>query len=115
MSAWLPQSETAPLDGQNQFTLNNIATIFNSSFAKQLTPDRCQAIICALLRYSAHQDGTHLKTRTPAGLHPAYLAFNPSQKSEHENLTKMIENSVANVFDAVYPHQFLELSTNIFC
>jgi hypothetical protein len=58
----------------------------------------------ALLRNDSHLDGTHYHTRTPGGLHPAYIAFNKIPSSmERQSLTQgeFVEAALEDVFDAV--------------
>ncbi|KIM50957.1 hypothetical protein SCLCIDRAFT_33861 [Scleroderma citrinum Foug A] len=62
-----------------------------------------QAAIRALLRHGAHEDGVHYHAKTPGGLHPAYTAFNPIDRTENKVLsrTDLIEASLSNVFDVI--------------
>lgn len=107
-------SKTSPTDNPVQdelsycpprFTLAGLAAIYsNTNFTLGFSNAECQAAACALLRKESHLDGTHYHTRTPGGLHPAYVAFNkiPSfmdrPSLSHEDF---VEAGLEDVFDAV--------------
>lgn len=90
---------------QNPFTVEHIKAMYATPFAQGFNNNQRQAAIRAILRYGANSDGAHFHTRTPAGLHPAYVSFNPFEKSEHKVLsrTELVEASLSDVFDAVRP------------
>jgi len=90
---------------QNRFTMQGISALYTSSFALGFSSSQRQAAIRALLRHDAHQDGTHYHIKQSGGLHPAYAAFNPVDKSEDQVLrslrTELVEASVGDLFDMV--------------
>ncbi|KIM50938.1 hypothetical protein SCLCIDRAFT_33882 [Scleroderma citrinum Foug A] len=96
------ESETVP-EGQNPFTVAAITALYSSSFSQGFSNSQCQAAIRALLRHGAHEDGTHYHTKMPGGLHPAYTAFNPIERTENKVLSRMdlIEASLGDVFDVI--------------
>ena len=96
------ESEMVP-EGQNPFTVAVITALYSLSFSQGFSNSQCQAAIRALLRHGAHEDGAHYHTKTPGGLHPAYTAFNPVDRTENKVLsrTDLIEASLGDVFDVV--------------
>lgn len=107
-------SKTSPTDNPVQdelsycpprFTLAGLAAIYsNSKFALGFSNAERQAAACALLRKESHLDGTHYHTRTPGGLHPAYVAFNKIPSfTERPSLSHedFVEAGLEDVFDAV--------------
>jgi len=90
-----------------------ISELYSSTLAQGFSNSQHLAAIRALLRHGVHQDGAHHHTKLQGSLHPAYVAFNPAQKSEHKDLTKtgIVEASLSDVFDAVCL-TFIELHTS---
>lgn len=88
---------------QNPFSVENIRVTLASLFAQGLDNDLHQAATWALLQHGTNRDGTHYHMKTPAGLHPTYIFFNPFNKSEHKivSRTELIEASLSDVFDMV--------------
>ncbi|KIK13206.1 hypothetical protein PISMIDRAFT_18139 [Pisolithus microcarpus 441] len=80
-----------------------IASLYSSPFAEGFNVGQRQAAIQALLRYGVHEDGTHHHVKSPGGLHPAYAAFNPIDKTEGKIIrrTDLIEASLGDVFDVI--------------
>lgn len=104
-----PVSENVDFRAQNIFTIPRITGLYASPFAQGFSDQQRQAAICALLRNGAHADGAHYHTQTQGGLHPAYVAFNPIEKSDTTtgkvfHKTELIEASIGDVFDAVRSH-----------
>ncbi|KAI5989960.1 hypothetical protein EDD15DRAFT_2134850, partial [Pisolithus albus] len=62
-----------------------------------------QAAIWALLRFRAHVDGTHYYTKSLGGLHLAFVAFNPANKSDSKvtSWAGLVEASLDNLFDVI--------------
>lgn len=91
------------LQAQTHFTLAEMATIYNSLFAQGFSNNERQAVIHALLRHGAHEDGAHYHTKSPGGLHPAYFHFNPVEDIGQKGLTRtpLTEAGAGDVFDAV--------------
>jgi hypothetical protein len=81
----------------------NLAELYNSTLAQGYSSKERQAVARALLRHEAHLDGTHHKSRTPDGLHPSYIGFNPVQPLKDRVSTKraFVEASLDDLFDAV--------------
>ncbi|KAI6011955.1 hypothetical protein EDC04DRAFT_2905128 [Pisolithus marmoratus] len=96
-------SGKASFECQNLFMVAAIASLYSSLFAEGFNAGQCQAAIWALLRYGAHEDGMHLHTKSPGGLHPAYTAFNPVNKTEGKIICRMdlIEVLLGDVFDMI--------------
>ncbi|KAI5980554.1 hypothetical protein EDD15DRAFT_2367872 [Pisolithus albus] len=94
---------TASLGGQNSFTVPAIASLYSSLFAQGFSISQCQAAIRALLRFGAHIDGMHYHTKSPGGLHPAYVAFNSANKPESKaiGLSDLVEASLNDIFDVI--------------
>ncbi|KAI6033555.1 hypothetical protein BKA83DRAFT_108402 [Pisolithus microcarpus] len=80
-----------------------ITSLYSSPFAEGFNVGQHQAAILALLRYGAHEDGMHHHIKSPGGLHPAYVAFNPINKTEGKIIhrTDLIEALLGDVFDAI--------------
>ena len=98
------ENDTAASVAQNPFTLSAISDMHSSRFVVQgFSSAQRLVVVRALLRYGAHRDGTHYHTKSQDGLHPAYVAFNPIQKSVQKSLTRtgLVEASLGDVFDAV--------------
>jgi hypothetical protein len=90
--------------GQPRFTLSNVADIHSSSFALGYSNSERQAAARALLRYDSHLDSTHYHTRTTAGLHPSYIAFNEALTSPDQRMItheEFVEAALQDIFDAV--------------
>ncbi|KAI6029377.1 hypothetical protein BKA83DRAFT_4013971, partial [Pisolithus microcarpus] len=85
------------------FMVAAIASLYSSPFAEGFNIGQHQAAIQALLRYGVHEDGTHHHVKSPGGLHPAYAAFNPVDKTEGKIIrrTDLIEALLGDVFDAI--------------
>ncbi|KAI6012301.1 hypothetical protein BKA83DRAFT_16703, partial [Pisolithus microcarpus] len=96
-------SGKASFERRNPFMVAAIASLYSSPFAEGFNVGQRQAAIRALLRYGAHEDGTHHHVKSPGGLHPAYAAFNPIDKTEGKIIrrTDLIEASLGDVFDAI--------------
>ncbi|KIK11675.1 hypothetical protein PISMIDRAFT_19337 [Pisolithus microcarpus 441] len=96
-------SGKASFERRNPFTVAAITSLYSSPFAEGFNVGQCQAAIQALLRYGAHEDGTHHHVKSPGGLHPAYAAFNPVDKTKGKIIrrTDLIEASLGDVFDAI--------------
>ncbi|KIJ59025.1 hypothetical protein HYDPIDRAFT_171016 [Hydnomerulius pinastri MD-312] len=89
----------------SSFMIANLTVLYNSMLVQGCSNDERQAIACALLRHKAHLDATHYQSRTPGGLHPSYVAFNPSPVPEDSRvLTKheLVEASLGDVFDVLF-------------
>ena len=98
------ENDTAASVAQNLFTLSAISDMYSSCFVAQgFSSAQCLAAVRALLRYGAHRDSTHYRTKSQDGLHPVYVAFNPIQKSMQKSLTRtgLVEASLGDVFNAV--------------
>ncbi|KAG1802712.1 uncharacterized protein HD556DRAFT_1196475, partial [Suillus plorans] len=86
------------------FTLASVAALHCSSFAPGHSNSERQAAARALLRHDSHLDGAHYHTRTPAGLHPSYIAFNEALTSPDEKMItheEFVEATLQDIFDAV--------------
>ncbi|KAI6096638.1 hypothetical protein F5141DRAFT_1220595 [Pisolithus sp. B1] len=109
----------ASFECQNPFTVAAITSLYSSPFAEGFSVGQHQAAIWALLRYSAHEDGMHHHTKSPGSLHPAYAAFNPSDKTEGKIIHRMdlVEALLGDVFDAITLQDHLDgrLSVLIRC
>jgi len=90
-------------EGQNPFTVAAITALYSLPFSQGFSNNQRQAAIRALLRHSAYEDGMHYHAKMPGGLHPAYAAFNPVDRTGNKFLsrTELIEASLGDVFDAV--------------
>lgn len=87
-----------------RFNLASIAALHSSKFAEGFSNNERQAAARALLRHDVHIDGTHYQTRTPKGLHPSYIAFNPPvEQMDKRTLTQddLLEAGLQDIFDAV--------------
>lgn len=97
--------EDEPISCPPRFTLAGTAALYsNRNFALGFGNTDRQAAARALLRSQSHLDGTHYQTRTPSGLHPAYIAFNDTLTStEKRSITheEFVEAALEDVFDAV--------------
>ncbi|KAI6037393.1 hypothetical protein BKA83DRAFT_4120876 [Pisolithus microcarpus] len=95
-------SGKASFERRNPFMVAAIASLYSSPFAEGFNVGQHQAAIQALLRYGAHEDGTHHHVKSPGGLHLAYAAFNPIDKTKGKIIrrTDLIEVSLGDVFDA---------------
>ena len=107
-----PVSENVDFGAQSVFTIDRIMALYASPFAQGFSDQQRQAAIRALLRHGAHTDGAHYHTQTQGGLHPAYVAFNPVEKSDTPTgkvfrKSELIEASVGDVFDAVSSYVFV--------
>ncbi|KAF8123535.1 hypothetical protein EV363DRAFT_1403791 [Boletus edulis] len=88
----------------NQYTAKKIMDMYSGTFAQDSSKDLRLATIRAALRHGAHTDGSHNDTKTHGGLHPAYISFNPPERSLEQRTfsrTELIEASLADVFDAI--------------
>jgi hypothetical protein len=104
-----PTSENVDFGAQNMFTIACIMGLYASPFAQGFSDQQCQAAIRALLRQGTHANGAHYHTQTQGGLHPAYVAFNPIEKSDTTtgkvfHKSELIEASIGDVFDVVRSH-----------
>lgn len=99
------QDGEVSLSEQNSFTVENIRVMHASSFAQGFDSELRQAVIQALLRHGVNGDSAHYHTKTPVGLHPAYVLFNPFDKSERKvvSRTELIGDSLNDVLDVVRP------------
>lgn len=97
------EDQAAAFEAQNMFRIAVISELYSSPFAQGFGNSQHLAAIWALLRHGAHQDGAHHHTKSQGGLHPAYVSFNPGQKSKHKDLTKtgIVEAALSDIFDAV--------------
>ncbi|KAI5987208.1 hypothetical protein EDD15DRAFT_2173991, partial [Pisolithus albus] len=88
---------------QNTFTIANIAELYAARFAQGYSNNQRQAAIRALLRHGAYEDGAHYHTNVQNGLHPAYAAFNPMEKTNQKVLgrAELVEASLGDLFDAI--------------
>ena len=81
--------------------------IHASSFAQGFSDDTHLAVIHAILRHSMHEDSSHYHTRSPGGLHPAYVGFNPASTEaglKDKTLSSkraLVEAQLQDVFDVV--------------
>ncbi|KIK18696.1 hypothetical protein PISMIDRAFT_108977 [Pisolithus microcarpus 441] len=109
----------ALLEGQNLFTVPAITSLYSSPFALGFSVSQRQVAIRALLRFNAHVDGMHYLTKSPDGLHLAYVAFNPANKPESKAISwsDLVEASLDDVFDAITMQDCLDgrLSVLIRC
>lgn len=88
----------------HHFTIASVAALHSSSFAPGYSNSERQAAARALLRHDSHLDGTHYHTRTPAGLHPSYIAFNKALASPDKRMItheEFVEAALQDIFDAV--------------
>ncbi|KAI6012335.1 hypothetical protein EDC04DRAFT_2579821 [Pisolithus marmoratus] len=112
-------SRKASFEHRNPFMVAAITSLYSSPFAEGFNVGQHQAAICALLRYGVHEDGMHHHTQSPGGLHPAYAAFNPIDKTEGKIIcrTDLVEALLGNVFDAITLRDHLDgrLSVLIRC
>ncbi|KAF8131400.1 hypothetical protein EV363DRAFT_1165026 [Boletus edulis] len=101
-TALVPKSKNA-LEAQNRFTISAMLLLFRSSFGEGFGNRERLAAIRAILRHGAHVDGAHFHTKTPAGLHPAYIGFTPPIPSEElvQCRTDFVEESLNDIFDAI--------------
>ncbi|KAG2344687.1 hypothetical protein BDR05DRAFT_947357 [Suillus weaverae] len=87
-----------------RFNLASIAALHSSTFAEGFSNNECQAAARALLRHDMHVNGTHYQMRTPKGLHPSYISFNPPmEEMDKRTLTQddLLEVRLQDIFDAV--------------
>ncbi|KAI6023265.1 hypothetical protein PISMIDRAFT_118343 [Pisolithus microcarpus 441] len=109
----------APFQHRNPFTVAAITSLYSSPFAEGFSIGQCQVAIQALLRYGAHEDGMHHHTKSLGSLHPAYAAFNPTDKTEGKVIHRMevVEASLGDVFDVITLQDHLDsrLSVLIRC
>ncbi|KAG1720871.1 hypothetical protein EDB19DRAFT_1646823 [Suillus lakei] len=94
----------AQVASYSHFNMTSIAALHLSTFAEGFSNNERQAAARALLRHDVHIDGTHYQTRTPQGLHPFYIAFNPPVKQvDKRTLTQddLLEAGLQDIFDAV--------------
>ncbi|KAG6372114.1 hypothetical protein JVT61DRAFT_8828 [Boletus reticuloceps] len=100
-------AEKASLESQNRFTIAAMEAIHASSFAQGFSDDVRKSAIRAILRHAVHEDGMHYHTKTPGGLHPAYIGFNPASaeagpRGKTPNFKRaLVEAHLQDVFDAV--------------
>ncbi|KAG1887723.1 hypothetical protein F4604DRAFT_1537135, partial [Suillus subluteus] len=89
----------------SRFDMANIAALIHMpAFAEGFSHNERQAAARALLKHDVHIDGTHYQTRTPGGLHPSYIAFNPPvEQTDKKTLTQddLVEAGLQDVFDAI--------------
>lgn len=88
----------------SHFSMSSIAAIYASRFAEGFSNNERQASVRALLRHDTHIDGTHYHMKNPGGLHPSYIAFNPTvEQTDQRVLTQddLLEAALQDVFDAV--------------
>ncbi|KAI9572209.1 hypothetical protein HD554DRAFT_1989741, partial [Boletus coccyginus] len=64
-----------------------------------ITTGEWQAAIRSLLRYGVYEDDTYHHTRTPGGLHPSCVYFNPP--TQDYNGTPLLDQTMGNLFDAL--------------
>ncbi|KAI5985007.1 hypothetical protein EDD15DRAFT_2133168, partial [Pisolithus albus] len=85
------------------FIVPAIASLYSSPFAQGFSISQCQAAIRALCRFGAHIDGMHYRTKSPSGLHLAYVAFNSANKPESKaiGLSGLVEASLDDIFDVI--------------
>ncbi|KAI5987667.1 hypothetical protein EDD15DRAFT_2173313, partial [Pisolithus albus] len=97
---------------QNTFTIANIAELYAARFAQGYSNNQRQAAIRALLRHGAYEDGAHYHTNVQNGLHPAYAAFNPMEKTNQKVLgrAELVEASLGDLFDAMRSISFFTIS-----
>ena len=65
--------------GWYHYTLEEMATLLDSSLANGHHNGERQAIIHALLKHGAHLDGAHELIQTQGGLHPTYAEMSRSE------------------------------------
>ncbi|KAG1855813.1 hypothetical protein C8R48DRAFT_675149 [Suillus tomentosus] len=109
------RTKSSALPGQNvtnsdlghfarqHFTLASVTALHRSLFALGHSNSERQAAARALLRHDSHLDGAHYHTRTPAGLHPSYIAFNEALTSPDEKMItheEFVEATLQDIFDA---------------
>ncbi|KAG0703470.1 hypothetical protein DFH29DRAFT_998467 [Suillus ampliporus] len=93
---------TPLVPGPGRFTISSLAALHTSTFTQGFSNNECQAAARALLRHDTHIDGTHYHTRKPAGLHPAYAAFNWTNGKEGAlTHVELIKAMLQDLFDAV--------------
>ncbi|KAG2336947.1 hypothetical protein BDR05DRAFT_952979 [Suillus weaverae] len=88
----------------HHFTIASVAALYSSSFAPGHSNSERQAAARTLLRHDSYLDGTHYHTRTPAGLHPSYIAFNEALASPDKRMItheEFVEAALQDIFDAV--------------
>ncbi|KAG2126224.1 hypothetical protein DEU56DRAFT_758971 [Suillus clintonianus] len=84
--------------------MSGLAALHCSTFAQGFSNNERQAAARALLRHDVQIDGTHYQTKTFAGLHPSYIAFQPIQQHESERTLsqkELCEAALQDVFDAI--------------
>ncbi|KIK14560.1 hypothetical protein PISMIDRAFT_17194 [Pisolithus microcarpus 441] len=88
---------------QNMFTIANIVELYAAQFAQGYSNNQHQAVIRALLRHGAYEDGVHYHTNVQNGLHPVYTTFNPMEQTNQKVLgcAELIEASLGDLFDAM--------------
>ncbi|KAG1770858.1 hypothetical protein EV702DRAFT_1202186 [Suillus placidus] len=95
----------------HRFTLASVAALHSSSFVSSYSNSERQAAARVLLRHDSHLDGTHYHTRTPAGLHPSYIAFNEALTSPDKRMItheEFVEATLQDIFDAVCVQDHLD-------
>ncbi|KAI6014763.1 hypothetical protein BKA83DRAFT_4129536 [Pisolithus microcarpus] len=70
---------------QNMFTIANIVELYAAQFAQGYSNNQHQAVIRALLRHGAYEDGVHYHTNVQNGLHPVYTTFNPMEQTNQKD------------------------------
>lgn len=85
------------------FSMQQVAALHLSTFARGFSNSERQAAARALLRHDTHVDGTHYQTRRLGGLHPSYIGFNDLPVTEERTLTRseFTEAAMKDIFDSV--------------
>jgi hypothetical protein len=88
----------------NQFTLARFKAMYSMLFAQGFSSELRQAAIRTILGHGAHQDGTHYHMKTPGGLHPVHIAFNPPDDDKVFSHTELVKASISDTFDVLSQH-----------
>ncbi|KAG1881213.1 hypothetical protein F4604DRAFT_1922222 [Suillus subluteus] len=99
------------IPGPGRFTIPSLAALHTLTFAQGFSNNERQVATRALLRHNAHIDGTHYHTRKPAGLHPAYVAFNNETNGSEVSSTISPEELALDLY--ITPHELQETPQRI--
>ncbi|KAG6377663.1 hypothetical protein JVT61DRAFT_14428 [Boletus reticuloceps] len=97
--------------GLNSYNIAEMTTLFQSALVKEYNSNQRLAVIRALLRHGAHEDGAHYHAQTSGGLHLAFVLFNPTPSENSQcalNRQGLVEGSFADVLDAITMQDHLD-------